>query len=208
VENKNHQWIIELATLIAILPMLYTAGWSYAYHYFDCFQIGLLTLDIPKEYFFLYSFWVIKGRWLIFIFVLVGLGALYFLTIHFLLKQTNTASDMKKDLIQGICVVLIPIAILLIFWLFYFFGKVAAQKAYQDQADNDFPSYPRIKVWTNPEDKEWQKGCYRVLLINSEKVYLFYPGEKKDDKIPIDVIQREKIEKMRILPQYESCKQQ
>jgi len=47
---------IELGTILALLvPLLYTAGWSYACHYFERFHLGLLGLNIPREYFFLYS---------------------------------------------------------------------------------------------------------------------------------------------------------
>jgi len=225
MENKNHQWIIDLAMLMAILPMLYTAGWSFAYHYFECFHIGLLALNIPKEYFFLYSFWVVKGQWFILIPVLVALGVLYFLAIHFIRKyiQANPLSDIKKHLIQAGSVILVPAFVLLMFWLCYDLGDREAKKAYQYQAEKHFPYYPRVKVWTTSEKseseksekEEWQNGCYCMLLINSEKVFVFYPGEKKIptriDVIPTDVhvIPMEKIKAMEILPQYksgENCK--
>ncbi len=50
--------ITPLTTLVVVL--LYTAGWSYAYHYFDRSHLGLLGLEIPREYFFLYGFIVLK----------------------------------------------------------------------------------------------------------------------------------------------------
>ncbi|MCW5198778.1 hypothetical protein VU06_03425, partial [Desulfobulbus sp. F3] len=43
--------------------LLYITGWSYAYHYFQCFHLGLIGLEIEREYFLLYGFWVCKARW-------------------------------------------------------------------------------------------------------------------------------------------------
>jgi hypothetical protein len=38
-----------------ISAWLYSAGWTYAYHYFDRFGIPLLMVDIPKENYFIYG---------------------------------------------------------------------------------------------------------------------------------------------------------
>ena len=55
---------VDVATWLAfIATWLYTAGWSFAYHYFDRFHVGLLALEIPKEDYFLYSFWVLQDHW-------------------------------------------------------------------------------------------------------------------------------------------------
>ncbi len=35
-----------------VAALLYTAGWSYAYHYFACFHLGLIGLEIQREHFF------------------------------------------------------------------------------------------------------------------------------------------------------------
>ena len=53
--------LIDLGTITTVLiPLLYTAGWSFAYHYFQHFHLGMQGLNIQKEYLFLYSFWVLK----------------------------------------------------------------------------------------------------------------------------------------------------
>ena len=39
---------------------LYTAGWMYAYVYFDRFRIPLLMLDIPLEHFLVYGGLVVR----------------------------------------------------------------------------------------------------------------------------------------------------
>ena len=58
--------LLDLATVMALITALvYFTGWTYAYHYFGHFKLGLLTLEIPTEYFFVYGFWVFKrgGGW-------------------------------------------------------------------------------------------------------------------------------------------------
>lgn len=56
--------LLDLATVMAIITALvYFTGWTYAYHYFGHFKLGLLTLEIPTEYFFVYGFWVFKAWW-------------------------------------------------------------------------------------------------------------------------------------------------
>ena len=44
--------LLDLATVTAlIIALVYFTGWTYAYHYFSYFKVGLLTLEIPTEYF-------------------------------------------------------------------------------------------------------------------------------------------------------------
>src|ERR1700730_15687255 len=51
-----------------ISAWLYAVGWTYAYHYFDCFGIPLLMVDIPKENYLVYGGIVVQP------FPLWGLG--------------------------------------------------------------------------------------------------------------------------------------
>ncbi|MCP4353597.1 MAG: hypothetical protein GY795_49755 [Desulfobacterales bacterium] len=208
MENNNkHQWI-ELGTIITILiPMFYTAGWSYAYHYFDCFRLGLMGLDIPKEYMFLYSFWAVKKNLLIFVLLLAVVGGGYIL-FKFVYRKYRTFFERRPEIFQAIAIVLIPVAILLMFWLFYWFGERAGKKDYLYQAGNGFSSYPRVIVWIKPEKekkipdvtvKEWQKGEYCLLLRGKDKLYLFYPVQK-GGTTPTDVIPASRVEGVRILP--------
>ncbi len=44
--------LFDLATVtVLITALVYFTGWTYAYHYFDHFKLGLLTLEIPTEVF-------------------------------------------------------------------------------------------------------------------------------------------------------------
>ncbi len=229
-KSSKNQWI-ELGTIMTILvPMFYTAGWSYAYHYFDLFNLGLLGLDIPKEYLFLYSFWVVKSQIGKFVMALAGLGCGYWMVRCFPEKLQSSATLLRlmgmisanwnlARIFRASAIVLVPLAVLMMFWLFYSFGDMAAQKEYQKQVKKDFYSYPRVRVWikTGKEKekenqiseamvKEWQKGCYRLLLRNKDNLYLFYPGQE-NDKTPTDIIPVGKIEGVRVLPFYHSCKE-
>ncbi|MDM8524655.1 hypothetical protein QUF80_14900 [Desulfococcaceae bacterium HSG8] len=233
--SENRQWI-ELGTVITILvPMFYTAGWSYAYNHFDRFHLGLLGLDILREYVFLYSFWAVRDNLLIFCAVLAAAGGIYFVVKYFLLTRmrVNTGSGRIAVMFRALCVVLVPGAVLGMFWLFYAFGEMAAGKNYRNQVKNDFRAYPRVKVWVKQEKddkntfpyclnpgkekkeddpvteamtREWGKGCYRLLLRNKDNLYLFYPG-MAGDKTPTDIIPVGTIEAVRVLPEYHSCRE-
>ncbi len=210
------QWI-ELGKIITLLvPLLYIAGWSYAYHYFDRFHLGLLGLDIPKEYLFVYSFMVIKWQYYIFVLILTGLAIGYFLiklAVKKYLKR-HPSSDTLEAKIQSIMLATLAIAVLMMFWVFYLLGNRASQQNYDYEKTNDFPSYPRVKVWVKTEEKqpkdakasEWEKGCYRLLLKNKENLYLFYPGNQKD-KISTDIIPAGRVETVRMVPVYETTKE-
>ena len=53
VDQKN---VPELASmLIIVFALLYTAGWSFAYHYFGHFNVGLSALQLPKEDYLVWS---------------------------------------------------------------------------------------------------------------------------------------------------------
>jgi hypothetical protein len=41
------------AVVILIAALIYAAGWSYAYHCYDRFDLGLIGLGIPIEYNFM-----------------------------------------------------------------------------------------------------------------------------------------------------------
>ena len=45
------------------LAVVYVAGWSYAYHWFERFGLGLVPLDISREFFLLYGFWTLRTYW-------------------------------------------------------------------------------------------------------------------------------------------------
>lgn len=75
-------WLDIAAALTLIIALIYATGWTYAYHYFGHFKLGLLMLEIPIQYFFMYGFWVFKTWWWLLL-VLYGLITLSFLLVGF-----------------------------------------------------------------------------------------------------------------------------
>ncbi|MCI5140231.1 MAG: hypothetical protein D3909_00480 [Candidatus Electrothrix sp. ATG1] len=66
MQNKNTPFplagLLDAGAITGIVAaLLYTAGWSYAYHYFSRFHLGLTELGITKDTLFIYSLWVLKG---------------------------------------------------------------------------------------------------------------------------------------------------
>ncbi len=231
--TKDNSSLFDVGTIMILLvPLLYTAGWSYAYHYFDHFHLGLLGLDIPREYFFLYSFWTIRDQLLLSLVALLALVVVYYLVRFFHrrvkpgVKKHGKRKEApqpgnKHEFLQAISLLLAPVLILSLFMLFYYMGDRAAKSAFEIQAQEAYPSYPRVRVWladgeqTSDEpgkdevrdiSREWEKGCYRLLLRNRDNVYLFYPGGP-GDKIPTEIIPTGNVRFVRVLPHYRSCKE-
>jgi len=218
--NKLPQWIEPGILITLLLSMFYTAGWSFACHYFDHFHLGLIGLDIPREYLLMYSFWAVKAHIFQFVLLLLLVGGAYFLFWGVIWKRIQTRIAFNRiqtgiwaNMFRIGVVFLMVFAIFLMFWLFYRFGDRAAGMTYAEQVMQGFPSYPRVRVWVKSEkekgidDKiiqEWQRGCYRLLLRNKDNLYLFYPGGP-GEKTPTDIIPVNKIVAVRVLPLYEGC---
>ena len=211
----------ETGAITALLiPLCYTAGWSYAYHYFERFSLGLIGLDIPREYFFVYGFQAIKDQKWLFLLTLIICMSLLVLG-RFLLERLKKsfANQTKANTLNIIPAVILPVMIFALFMLFYNFGEKTAVNVYEQQVKSDFNAYIRVQVWAEaPKNakygaamaKEWQKGCYRLLMRNKDYVFIFYPMKfngkiSKELKIPTDVIPAAKVELIRILPVNESC---
>ena len=208
--------IITLLTSLFI-ALIYTTGWSYAYHYFERFHLGLLALDIPREYFFLYGFLALKEKFfkVLFLFILVtvfvfGYWVMARRRISKNQRNSPTLTALRKSLYGSVTtVIILPAVTLLLFMTFYSIGSSVADSLFEKEVKSDFRSYPGVRVWltTDAEHKtdaiaqEWQKGCYRLLMKNKENLYLFYPGQL-DYKLPTEVIPSNQVRYMRILPQY------
>lgn len=223
-EFKESSFLIDVSTVITLLAaLLYTAGWSFAYHYYDKFHLGLIGLDIPKEYFFVYSFWVIRDQPFLALSSLLVTLLLYFLVklcFHRAKKAMKTRSSeqgriWEYELFLAIGLLLVPLMIFFLFSGFYYLGKSGASLLYEKQALHDFESYPRVKVFLTKDIseqgkvKEWEKGCYKLLLRNKEHLYLFIPETYKSDNhrniSPTDIIRQSDVKAVRALPLYNKC---
>jgi len=55
---------LNLSLLIGLgAALIYVAGWSYAYHWYGRFGLGLVPLDIAREHLLLYGFWTLRVHW-------------------------------------------------------------------------------------------------------------------------------------------------
>ncbi len=234
-EFKETSFLIDVGTLITLLvAMFYTAGWSFAYHYFEKFHLGLIGLDIPKEYLFMYSFHVIRDQLFLSFSALLSAIVLYFL-VKFCFKKARKAmgrepseqginknifkniyKNRQYELFLGTGLLLTPVMIFLMFWQFYNLGTLGASGLYEKQALNDFESYPRVRVFLKAvpdkfkeKAEEWENGCYKLLLKNKDRLYLFKPQiYKKDNPKNIsytDIIPQSDVKAVRVLPLYNKC---
>lgn len=204
--------LIDLGTITTVLiPLLYTAGWSFAYHYFGHFHLGMQGLNIQKEYLFLYSFWVIKDQLFLSVVAILVMVLVYVGIRLCFRKATSEENKVKQHLFQFVSLIMVPAVILGLFTLFYHLGDRTADDLYEKQAKNDFASYPRVKVWLNEKAakeagaiaNEWSKGCYRLLLSNKEHLYIFFSG-RYTEKIATEVIPQGQVRLLRVLPLYQS----
>jgi hypothetical protein len=198
--------LLDLATVMALITALvYFTGWTYAYHYFGHFKLGLLTLEIPTEYFFVYGFWVFKTWWLI-------LYGLVVLLLWYCEPRLSPRLDWLKPkrprlLIKQLQILVVLLAFLLAWWL----ASVSARWYYQEQQGNGFTAYPHVRVWPNmplPEDAnlrelygELPNGVYRLLLENRETLFLFkLPPDGKPARLPVIELPLKEVKLLRVLP--------
>ena len=189
-----------------ITALVYFTGWTYAYHYFGYFKLGLLTLEIPTEYFFVYGFWVFKTWWwLVIPYVLrIVLLAVYEARLS---PRLDRIKAQRPRLLKQLQILAVLLAFLLVWWL----ASVSAGWFYREQQDNRFMAYPLVRVWPNeppPEDatlkelyREFPSGVYRLLLENKETLFLFkLPPDGKPARLPIIELPLKEVKLLRVLP--------
>ena len=205
----------ETGTVVALLvPLFYTAGWSYAYHYMERFNLGLTGLELSTEQFFVYSFRAIADQFWLFLLLMALLAfvlVFWKIGVRWLAGKFQIGSNDRMLLFLALFI--FPTVVFGLFSAFYHMGEEAAANAYERQVENDFHSYSRVQVWANAPEKaeykdemakEWQKGCYRLLMRTKDHVYLFY-AKKQGGKTPTDILPAGKVEMVRVLPVNASC---
>ncbi len=199
--------LLDLATAVALITALvYFTGWTYAYHYFGRFKLGLLTLEIPTEYFFAYGFWVFKTWW--WLVIPYGLGIL--LLAFYEPRLSPRLDRIKRErprLLKQLQILVVLLAFLVAWWL----AAISAGWYHQEQQDNGFLAYPHVRVWPNeplPEDAavkelygELPDGVYRLLLENRETLFLFkLPADGKPARLPVIELPLKEVKLLRVLP--------
>lgn len=217
--------LLDIGIITTIVgAFLYISGWSYASNYFSSFNLGMLGIEIEREYLLLYGFWVARDYFLIVILCLFVIVLLYiFLQYIYRHSGAREASYNKifidtkapKRILVGVIKVgfyiTIPTIIFSLFIISYWLGDIAGQRSFEMQYEDDFPSYPRVKVWlargkddqSNQREQEWAKGCYRLLMRDKNNIYIF-PTDGQSKQIPLEVIPQKKVETIRLLNLYQT----
>jgi len=198
---------LDLATLVALTAaLIYTAGWSYAWRYFAHFQIGLLALEIPKEYYFVYGFWVFRDwRWLALAYLLVTLLVVW--GKPYLVQHAHWVRAAELPLVLALFV--------LVSWM----GVGTGRQHFQAQRDSDFPAMPRVRVWLKPTPGEeasmielaaaLPQGCHRLLLQNHSTLFVFRSRPGAFPVFPAVVaLPVAEVRALRVLPQFRSCEEE
>jgi len=205
VKAKN---LSETASfLIVIFALLYTAGWSFAYHYFSHFNVGLSALELPKENYFIYSYWVVADNKGILFFGGACLsGGMWRLT--YMIQQRAKQSSTQLYLF----LIILPILILSLFAVSYHLGISTADRKFKIQKKNFYSSYPCIEIFIthgetpNKLTQSLTSGCYRQLIQNKDKVFVFKPIKSAPQaEISTIVIPISQVHAMRLLPIHKHC---
>jgi len=123
---------LDTATLVLLTTSwVYLTGWAYAWRFFSHVQLGLLALDIPKEYFFVYGLWVCQRWALLLVPVLLGM---IWLTWYRRRHPTSVWSSKPAVLVVAF----------VLFVLAYGLGVESGSGHYGLQQQQDFPAMPRV----------------------------------------------------------------
>ena len=135
-DSKTTPFALDLTVLITLgAALIYVMGWSYAYHWYDRFNLGILGLEIPLEYFMMYGFWSLRHAWwLVFIYA-VAVGVWMF----------------TQRLVRPWLWRIAPVGLLLIFWLAYALGEQAAYADYTAHQGNQLACYPLVRLGIKQE---------------------------------------------------------
>ncbi|WP_459870465.1 hypothetical protein [Endothiovibrio diazotrophicus] len=186
-----------LAALLTTLAtaLLYAAGWSYAYHFYDRLNLGLIGLEIPLEYHFIYGFWALRWGWWLLIPLAIGR-----------LAWPRHGARWTAWL-RGALPLWLPLAFLGLYAL----GWGAARADYREHAAGGFTHYPLVRVWLKEEKgtggaaprltrlTEWlREGGYRLLVEGKSRIYLVKTGGGAEPSVV--VIPAGEIRAMRVVP--------
>lgn len=242
MSHKNNGFslaaLLDIGALTTVMTaLIYTAGWSYAYHYFSRFHLGLLDLEIEREYFFLYGFWALKEQWCVVFFWLLVTVVLTVL-LGFLARtapdggEGGSAAELyagatRRDISAGwgqpVAWVVASSYLLVLFVVFYRLGTDTGYAHFERQSAGDFPAYPRVKVWIAKNEKiEGETKAEKALaeqrrrdwaggcyrLLLSNKEHVYlFYADGAETKIPVEIIAKKKVPSLRVLPLYQSSEE-
>ncbi len=203
-QQDNLRWWEWLSLPALTTGLIYVTGWGYAYNYFEYFNLGLLSVNIPGQYFIMYGFGVLREHgWLP--------------VAYLVIVAVWWASGKYTQSLQSIIAILMPIVILLLFVGAYQLASESAKEDFLAQRDSHYAAYPSAKIWLKSGKETEQtklqaiadslsSGCYRLLLENQGKALLFYSHEDMHDVQPTVLhIPTGQIRAMQILSQRKNC---
>uniref|UniRef100_UPI004055CD11 hypothetical protein n=1 Tax=Candidatus Electrothrix sp. TaxID=2170559 RepID=UPI004055CD11 len=225
MQSKNNAFplagLLDAGAITGIVvALLYTAGWSYAYHYFSRFHLGLTDLGLTKDTLFIYSLWVLYDSLAAVIACFFTIGLYFLLRVLWrkmaIIEEVESPEGEGEEPVQVVrhpvwlwvlTLVGSPMYLLLLFVFFYHLGNWVGWDHFEREQQNDFLSYPRVKVWLKGEQnmmtEEWAFGCYRLLLRNKNQLYIFW-ADGISAKVPTEVIPNSRVDALRVLPVYQS----
>ena len=197
-DTKTLSPALDLTVMITLATaLIYSMGWAYAYHWYGRFNLGIVGLEIPLEYFLMYGFWSIRSNW----WVLFVYAVLVVIWIIF------------KKMIRPWLWHTAPIVVLLLFWLTYGLGGKTAQMDYMVHKSNQFSCYPMVRLGLRIEENrdaqidtlvgQLLERDYRLLLQTKSLLVLIKPKAQTD---PVSVMARfSSVDLMRLTPVNPGC---
>ena len=179
------------------------AGWTYALHYFRRFEVGLLALEIPHEYYLMYGSWVVRSwGWAAGI-----VAALTLIGVSWRPVRVLSQGRGRPLVVVLACVVLVLAPLL---------GRQSAHEHYETWSAADFQPYPRVKVWLKPEAQDLDAmqdlaetlplGCHRLLVQSQSALFVFRPRAGVSHlQLAVLAIPLSEVRSMRVIPHYDSC---
>lgn len=165
MSDKDFKPLGELASLIALLAVaLYFAGWVYRWAYFGFFKIGIASLDLPVESFYLAAFhalfggpWILVRTFLGFALALLGI-LLTWQTWKLLKAQIRLPDRLHRSLSRSPSFQFVDSLvdeIVFVFWVLtvlYFLARGQADLDVWLDAVNETSDLPVVSVLLNDQN--------------------------------------------------------
>jgi hypothetical protein len=181
---------------------LYTAGWMYAYVYFDRFRIPLLMLDIPLEHFLVYGGLVVRQN-----------IALALASVCAVIAPLWAVARWSAWLGRFATTTIVVLIIIAAFSAARSAGGAAALDDFAEQRHADYAAYPRVQVtWKGVDAPDnaltadiLKTDCGRLLAVSKDRLFLIRPVRGAAD-LDLDtfILPAEKAG-IRIRADYSSC---
>ena len=201
--RTSGSWPFDVAAGLSLAgALVYTTGWTYAFHYFDRFGLGLLELEIPHHYFLMYGFWVFKAWWWLWV-LLYAIVLSLLLGLHSWSRREGRIGVLVKQ----VQVALVLLAFVLGGWL----AREQARDYYAAQQSQGFSAFPHVRVWpknVKSVDESLRtfyaalpQGAYRLLLHGKKGIYLIKPPhDELPARLAVSELPLAHIESLRVLP--------